>query len=109
MIVNRPTEDSVSQQFFAHFGVPQGAILSPKLFNIFINDIPHYPHTHLAIFADDTCIFAANKNRRYAISAITKHLRLLSTWFAKWRVAVNVNKTESILFFAFETGKQAQI
>ena len=40
----------------------------------------------------------ANKNRRYVISAITEHFKLLSTWFAKWRMAINVNKTESILF-----------
>ena len=45
-------KNSVSQQFFADFGVPQGAKLSPKLFNLFINDIPHYLHTYLAIFAD---------------------------------------------------------
>ena len=84
-------KDSVSQQFFAHFGILQGTKLSPKLLNIFINDIPYYLQTHLAIFADNVC------NRHYAILAITKHLRLLSTWFAKRRVAVNVNKTESIL------------
>ena len=38
-------------------------------------------HAHLTTFEDDTCIFAVNKNRRYAISATTKHLRLLSTWY----------------------------
>ena len=90
---------SVSQQFIADFGIPQGAELSPKLFNLFINDVSYYLNTHLAVFADDTCVFSANNNRRYSILAITKHLKLLFTWFAKWRVALNDNKTESILFF----------
>ena len=74
-----------------------GAKLLTKLLNLFINDMPHHLHNHLAIFTDDTYIFSTNNNMRYAISAITKHLKLLSTWFAKWRVAINVNKTESFL------------
>ena len=63
-----------------------------------MNDTPHNLHTHLEIFADDIYAFAANKNKWYSISAITKQLKLISTCFAKWNMLINVNKTEPILF-----------
>ena len=43
-------------------------------------------------------VFAANNNRDDAILEIIKHLKLFSTQLAKQRVAINVNKTKSILF-----------
>lgn len=91
-------KSTLSSNYPCQSGVPQGSILSPTLYNLFTNDIPTYPHTHLAIFADDTAIFAANNNRRYAIIAITKHLKLLSNYFINWKISINVDKTNAILF-----------
>ena len=90
--------NSLSRQYPAIFGLPQGSKISPTLFSLFINDMPKYPHTHLAIYADDTCIYSTKHNTRYSISAISHHLKTLSKWFSDWRIAVNVSKTEAILF-----------
>lgn len=46
----------------------------------------------LAKYADDTSVFSLNNNRRYAVTAITRHLKILWAWF------LNVNKTQAILF-----------
>lgn len=73
----------LSSNYFARFGVPQCSLISDKLFNLIINDIASYLHTFLVKYADDTCVFALNHNRRYAVIAITGALKIMSVWFLK--------------------------
>lgn len=60
--------------------------------------MPHSPQTLLEKYENDTCVFSAHKNRCYAISVIINHFKILSAWFKKWRIAVNVDKTQIIHF-----------
>jgi hypothetical protein len=42
-------------------GVPQGSVLSPTLYNLYINDTPQTSSVNLALFADDTCLYATDR------------------------------------------------
>lgn len=79
-------------------GVPQGSILGPYLFTLFINDIPKQPHTQLAIYADDTATYTTSKDGDLVIGRLQLSLELLSDFFTKWKLKLNPDKTESIMF-----------
>ena len=53
-------DDTISALELIEWGVPQGSVLGPLLFLIFINDIPFASNLGTWLFADDTCLVAAN-------------------------------------------------
>ncbi|GFW76671.1 probable RNA-directed DNA polymerase from transposon X-element [Trichonephila clavipes] len=73
-------------------GAPQGALLSPTLFNIFINDIPKTRHTTICLFADDTAILAQSASKACVTHFLHKHLAELEDWYEKWKIAINPTK-----------------
>ncbi|GBN88314.1 putative RNA-directed DNA polymerase from transposon X-element [Araneus ventricosus] len=79
-------------------GIPQGGKISPVLYSIHVNDIPTTHKTLLGMYADDTAILARNKNPKYTAAAINQHLEKLDDWFVKWKIALNVSKTEAVCF-----------
>ncbi|GBN05578.1 RNA-directed DNA polymerase from mobile element jockey [Araneus ventricosus] len=79
-------------------GVAQGSKIGPVLFSLFINDIPKQFNTMISMFADDTAILARNKNPNYIQIALNRHLKKLEDWFIKWKIEINVSKTEAIIF-----------
>lgn len=79
-------------------GVPQGSILGPMLFNIYINDIPKCPHTSIALYADDTAVIAQSMRAVTACAHIQSALDLLEDWYEDWRIKINVTKSNAVLF-----------
>lgn len=75
-------------------GVPQGAILSPYLFNYFINDVPTTHETKLALFADDTAIIASTTKLNLNVRKIQKHLNVLEKFYNRWKIKANPEKTQ---------------
>ncbi|GFW88227.1 RNA-directed DNA polymerase from mobile element jockey [Trichonephila clavipes] len=53
-------ENSLSNPRPILSGLPQGSLLGPNLFNLYINDIPKAVGVHLALYADNTAIFTPN-------------------------------------------------
>lgn len=88
----------VSREMQVTQGVPEGSVLGPLLFTIFVSDIPTLPFTQLEMFADDTTLRSSSMYPSVAYARIQRHLDLLSSYFDKWKIRVNPAKTEHILF-----------
>ena len=81
-------------------GVPQGSVLSPLLFLIYVNDLPkpHHRQNSKSQFADDTALWAASTNVQFAAKLLRKDLRKLAKWCAKWSILLNSEKTKVTIF-----------
>ncbi|GBN48768.1 RNA-directed DNA polymerase from mobile element jockey [Araneus ventricosus] len=90
--------NSISEAKIMRAGIPQGGKISPVLYSLYVNDIPKTHKTLLGMYADDTAILAKNKNHKYTAAALNQHLAKLDDWFLKWKIALNVNKTEAVYF-----------
>ena len=78
-------------------GVPQGSVLGPLLFTLFINDMPNGVHHHCKLFADDTKIIATIKNG-LDIAQLQSDIDLLATWANTWHMSFNVQKCKFMVF-----------
>lgn len=79
-------------------GVPQGSVLGPILYSIFINDMPSLPLVTTSLFADDTTFHASSMNINRATRLVQGQLDHLTTWCSLWKVEINPTKCVAVAF-----------
>lgn len=80
-------------------GVPQGSIIAPFLFNIYMNDVPVTTQgSELALYADDAALLFQSQSLRLVEKHLQPALDTLAEWYSDWRIGINTAKTTATLF-----------
>ena len=93
-----------SQEYPVNAAVPQGSILVPTLFLLYINDLPDNVICDIAIYADDTTLYskcdqASDLWQQLELAfEFESDLRDTVDWYRKWLVGFNARKTQLVLF-----------
>ena len=81
-------------------GVPQGSILRPLLFLIYVNDIPQAVKSNLFLYADDSCLVFQGKYVIEIEKQLSEDFKNFCEWFADNGLSIHFgeDKTKSIIF-----------
>jgi hypothetical protein len=93
-------EGHLSPAVHLEAGTPQGSVLSPLLFLIFVNDLPVDPRhsCRAGQFADDITTWATAPRKRATFVRLQHVLNDIEKWCCTWRIKLNVAKTQLVTF-----------
>ena len=79
-------------------GVPQGSVLGPLLFLIYINDIQLHTELETSLFADDTALLKSHSNLSILAENVNKEFQKVVTFFRSHKLALHPEKTKFMIF-----------
>ena len=85
-------------------GIPQGTVLEPVLFLVFINDLPQSTRNQCSIFADDTSLHTAGKSTASSCATLRADLDSAATWANRWGMLFSAPKSKNL-----SIGKKARV
>lgn len=102
---NRTVEEVFSGHGKVTLGVPQGSVLGPLLFLVYVNELPKAINHVCVMFADDATVFISgeNKDKSEFENEINKTLKDLVDWLKKLNLIVNPTKTKFIQLRNYRT------
>ena len=92
-------EGTTSDWIDVKLGVPQGSILGPILFLIYVNDINSSDNNaNFTKFADDNTILTSGKTLHEAVENMNKSITNVDAWFRRNKLNLNASKTRYMVF-----------
>ena len=86
-------EGESSSEIPVNSGVPQGSVVAPLLFLLYINDLPEDIHSQVRLFADDMAIYITINNQSDS-DTLQQDLDTLQTWECLWDMDFNPSKCQ---------------
>ena len=100
----KPGDSCINQllSITQEFGVPQGSILGPLLFLIYINDLAHGLTSNTKLFADDTSLFSVIHDSVITTSELNSDLFRIKQWAFQWKMSFNPDPNKQAQEFFIE-------
>ena len=89
-------------------GVPQGSVLGPLLFLIYINDLERNIKSNVKFFADDTMLFSIVNDLKISASELNHDLKIINKWAYQWKMEFNPDPSKQATELLFSCKKNRQ-
>ena len=90
-------------------GVPQGSVLGPLLFLVYINDLTENISSQMRLFADDSSLFTPVKDVNETNEKLIQDLQIITNWAYQWKMVFNPDVTKQAVEVLFSVKKKTPV